>query len=292
MTQLTIIIPTHNRPEKLSDAIRSALSQTIEDLEVIIVDDGSTPPAAIENHDPRVSLHRHEVSKGVSAARNKGLAIAKSPYVAFLDDDDTLQPDYAVKMLEFMRSHSNEIDFAWPILNVLNTCNGKRSQAQTQPCLIKRPQKGTEKSFVATTYVRTTGMMFLTQSIRQNDGFDQSLAVSEDRELIFRMLDNGCGCGSLNAPLVNFFVHPSPRLSTNDNLAKQARCDAMIAKRHGHFIEKHPSLASRYLNLLARRQKKAGLWPEYRATLLALIKIKPFDVRALKRLFLLILARR
>lgn len=291
MPRLSIIIPTHNRPDKLGHAVESALNQTLDDLEVIIVDDGSTPAAAIGLDDPRVSLYRHETPKGVSSARNKGLSLARSPYVAFLDDDDTLVPDYAHHMLDFMRQHQGEIDFAWPALNVVNICTGKRSKAQRLPCLIKRSEKGTERSFVATAYIRTTGMFFLTESIRQYNGFDENLSVSEDRELIFRMLANECGCGSVSIPLVNFFIHPSPRLSTNEDLASQARCDAMIAERHGHFISQHPILASRYLNLLARRQKKAGLWAEYRATLLNLIRIRPFDIRALKRLCLLFLVR-
>jgi hypothetical protein len=129
-------------------------------------------------------------------------------------------------------------------------------------------------------------MIFRTDSIRQFGGFDETLAVSEDRELIFRMISGGCGCGSVEIPLVNCLVHSGPRLSTGDNLRKQAECDALIADRHAGFIAHHPKLASRYLNLLARRQKDAGLIVDYRSTLLRLLRINCLDIRALKRLLL------
>lgn len=286
MPQLSIIIPTHNRPEMLQKAIDSATSQTVSDLEVIVVDDGSSIAITNEQSDARVSVCRHPSPKGASAARNTGLSLAQSTYTAFLDDDDTLAPDYAAKMLQFMENIGTEIDFSWPALRVIDIPTGKTSRAQNLPCLIRRSHPAAESSYAAAAYTRTTGMMFRTASIRAFKGFDESLTVSEDRELIFRMLSQGCGCGSVETPLVNFFIHTGPRLSTNDNLLKQANCDAIIADRHADFIARHPKLASRYLNLLARRQKDAGLIPEYRSTLKTLLRINPLDIRALKRFVL------
>lgn len=286
MPLLSIIIPTHNRHELLQKAINSALDQSIEDIEIIVVDDGSREPAASSSQDPRVSFYRHSSPKGASAARNQGIKLASSIYTCFLDDDDTLHPAYAATMLDFMESYSVDIDFAWPVLHVVDVVAEKTSKAQTHTCLISRNHPATEKSYAAAAYTRTTGMMFKTNTLHQFGGFDESLTVSEDRELVFRMLSKGCGCGSVDSPLVNFFIHPGPRLSTNDNLLQQARCDALIADRHSGFIAQHPKLASRYLNLLARRQKDAGLHAESRDTLRRLLKISPFDVRALKRLIL------
>ncbi|MEQ3621826.1 MAG: glycosyltransferase family A protein [Marinobacter sp.] len=286
MTKLSIIIPTHNRPDMLAKAIESAVDQSLSDLEVIVVDDGSSVPVDYEGEDERVRVHRHSIAQGVSAARNAGLSLANGEYIAFLDDDDTLLPDYAGKMLELFEQYGDEIDFAWPALRVLDVSSGDTSEAQQHSCLIRRHHKADEVAYAATAYTRTTGMMFRAESIRRIGGFDESLTVSEDRELVFRMLSEGSGCGSVQAPLVNFFIHSGPRLSTSDNLLKQAKCDTLIADRHAGFIAQHPKLASRYLNLLARRQKDAGLIADYRSTLLRLLRIRPLDVRALKRLML------
>ncbi|WP_410346051.1 hypothetical protein [Thioalkalivibrio sp.] len=129
-------------------------------------------------------------------------------------------------------------------------------------------------------------LIFRSAAIKEVKGFDESLPVSEDRELIFRMLNKQYGCGSVQIPLVNFYVHPNPRLSTSDNLLRQVKCDATIVKRYMGFIEQHPTLASRYLNLLARREREAGLFDQARLTLKLLLKIRPYDVRALRRLAL------
>lgn len=286
MPELTIVIPTHNRQGMLDKAIKSATTQTFSKLEVIVVDDGSDVPISNKMSDPRVSIHRHALPRGASAARNTGLSLAKGIYIAFLDDDDTLCPEYGEKMLRFMKDSEPYIDFSWSTLSVINIPSGKRSRARVQPCYIRRGHPASESSYAAAAYVGTTGMMFKTSSIRAFEGFDESLAVSEDRELIFRMLSNGCGCRSLDTPLVNFFIHNGPRLSTHENLIQQANCDAKVAERHSEFIAQHPKLASRYLNLLARRQKDAGLIPQYRTTLKKLLKINPMDIRALKRLVL------
>ncbi|MEP3561900.1 MAG: hypothetical protein ABJN46_06265, partial [Marinobacter sp.] len=96
----------------------------------------------------------------------------------------------------------------------------------------------------------------------------------------------GSGCGAITTPLVDCFVHAGPRLSTNENLLKQAESDALVADRHSDFIDRHPKLASRYLNLLARRQKDAGLIKDYRRTLVRILRVNRLDVRAFKRLLL------
>jgi len=286
MPTVSIIVPSHNRPDMLAKAIESATSQSFTDIEVIVVDDGSHVPIDYQGKDARVSVHRHARARGASAARNTGLSLAKGLYAAFLDDDDILDPEYAGKMLDYFEKHGDEIDFAWPTLRVLDVPTGKTSEAQQYPCLVRRRHPATEQAYAATAYTRTTGMMFRTESIRQAGGFDESLTVSEDRELIFRMLSQGCGCGAVNAHLVTFFIHSGPRLSTSENLLKQAECDTLIADRHADFIARHPKLASRYLNLVARRQKDAGLFKEYRSTLLRLLRINPLDVRAIKRMLL------
>lgn len=288
MPKISIIIPTHNRPEMLENAIKSAMSQTITDLEIIVVDDGSSQPVNISLLDSRVLIHRHESPKGASAARNTGISLASSKYIAFLDDDDTITPDFAEQMVHFMETQGDEIDFAWPTLNVIDVARGTNHLDQNHTCLIRSNSAAPESAYKAAAYVRTTGMVFKTSSIKSFNGFDESLSVSEDRELIFRMLSNNCGCGSVQIPLVNFYIHAGPRLSTNDNLLRQASCDGIIAQRHSGFIAQHPKLASRYLNLLARRQREAGLIAESRATLMQLLKIHPLDIRALKRLALLL----
>jgi glycosyltransferase involved in cell wall biosynthesis len=93
----SVIVPTRNRPALLFEALTSIRDQSFGDWELIVVDDGSTPPvaeAALRDLlGTRVTLLRHASSRGVAAARNSGYARARGEYVAQLDDDDLLAPD-------------------------------------------------------------------------------------------------------------------------------------------------------------------------------------------------------
>lgn len=88
----SVVVPTHQRPDRLAVAVASILAQRIDDLEVIVVDDASPePPAPFD--DPRVRIVVRPVNGGPGAARNTGAAAARGRYLAFLDDDDRWTPD-------------------------------------------------------------------------------------------------------------------------------------------------------------------------------------------------------
>jgi glycosyltransferase involved in cell wall biosynthesis len=90
MPKVSVIIPTYNRLPLLKEAVESVLTQDFEDLELIVVDDGSTDGTGeeMERYSGRVKLLQHSENKGVSAARNKGILHAKGKYLSFLDSDD------------------------------------------------------------------------------------------------------------------------------------------------------------------------------------------------------------
>jgi glycosyltransferase involved in cell wall biosynthesis len=93
---VSVLIPTYNRARCLGRAIESALQQTYGDIEVLIVDDGSTDETrAVVNDtygsDPRVR-YVHQENRGVSAARNHGIRLVKGALTALLDSDDVWHP--------------------------------------------------------------------------------------------------------------------------------------------------------------------------------------------------------
>jgi len=103
MAKVSIVIPTRNRAELLSRAVRSVLRQTYPDWEVLIVDDASsddTGEVVQRICDRRVRYWRHPVNEGVSAARNTAIAHSTGRYVAFLDDDDEWFPEKLANQIE------------------------------------------------------------------------------------------------------------------------------------------------------------------------------------------------
>jgi len=103
---VSVVIPLYNKERHVARAVQSVLDQTYGDLEVIVVDDGSTDGGAdvVEAiHDPRVKLIRQE-NAGVSAARNRGIAEARAELLAFLDADDEWLPGFLETILRLNRS--------------------------------------------------------------------------------------------------------------------------------------------------------------------------------------------
>jgi len=101
---VSVVVPTRDRPELLTATLRSICAQEAVPIEVVVVDDGSADPDAVESvvtrlADDRVRVLRNPVPTGVGAARNRGLEAATGDRVAFCDDDDLWAPDKIVRQL-------------------------------------------------------------------------------------------------------------------------------------------------------------------------------------------------
>ena len=106
MSPITVIIPTYNRAKVVGMAIRSVLAQTSSAAEIIVVDDGSmddTQESLASFGDAITVIHQENA--GLSAARNTGIAVAKTEWVAFLDDDDEFAPERLAIAVEGIAAH-------------------------------------------------------------------------------------------------------------------------------------------------------------------------------------------
>lgn len=102
---VTVIIPTYNGSRWLPEAISSVRSQSFQDYEIIIVDDGSTESIATQiPDDPRI-IYVHQENSGTSNARNRGLQMARGEYIAFLDHDDKWKENKLEKQVNLIKRH-------------------------------------------------------------------------------------------------------------------------------------------------------------------------------------------
>ena len=110
----SVVIPAYDRAQLLGDALRSVLSQTEQDFEIIVVDDGShdDPRSVVASFDdPRIRFIRRE-NGGGGAARNTGIDAATGRFVAFLDSDDVFLPHHLASMRLALRDTTDTVGYA------------------------------------------------------------------------------------------------------------------------------------------------------------------------------------
>lgn len=111
MALITVIIPTYNRSKAVTEAVKSALSQTHVDLEILVCDDGSdddTRRALDALTDSRLRFVEGGHAGRPSVPRNRGIGLARGEYLAFLDSDDQWLPDKISRQLDIMRARNSQ----------------------------------------------------------------------------------------------------------------------------------------------------------------------------------------
>lgn len=183
--RLSVVIPAYNVGRFIGDAVRSALAQTYRDLEVIVVDDGSTDSTAEvvrSFHDPRLRLVQ-QTNGGLSNARNTGVREARGQYIGFLDGDDIWRPNKAARHVELLDSspevglsfsHSTFMDENGVLTGRILYC---WPEQPTLEQMIFRNRVGNGSSPVA----RAT-------CLRAAGPFDEALRSCEDWEMWVRVL--------------------------------------------------------------------------------------------------------
>jgi glycosyltransferase involved in cell wall biosynthesis len=106
MPLVSVVIPTYNAGQFIAAALDSVLSQSFRDLEVVVVDDGSTDDteARMQAYGTPIRYLRQK-NAGVAVARNRGIAESRSKYIAFLDADDTWFPNKLGRQIDALSSH-------------------------------------------------------------------------------------------------------------------------------------------------------------------------------------------
>lgn len=186
---VSIIIPAYNQAHYLGQAIQSVLDQTLQDLEIVIVNDGSSDNTAEVAEEYRALDDRvrvvHQQNKGLSGARNTGIAMASAPWLLFLDSDDYLFPD----ALNLLLSAADKTPDCGGVVggNEKHHPDGTpHGMNQPLPDSIRLPQWLFGNScHVGSVLVKTSG-------IDRVGMFDESLNACEDWDLWLRLSLEGC----------------------------------------------------------------------------------------------------
>jgi glycosyltransferase involved in cell wall biosynthesis len=250
--EVSVVIPTRDRHSLLLEhGLRSALSQEDVAAEVIVVDDGSIDGTAARLSDldePRLRVIRHDESRGQAAARNSGIAAARAPWIAFLDDDDLWSPRKLRVQLDIASATGADFAYCAAIL----VYEGGRLLA-ADPV----PDAGELRSLLLERDVIPAGasnVLVSAEFVRAVDGFDETLPYSADWDLWIRLslAGRGAACDDV---LVGHFKHGGNDLfrSRRDVVAELER-----------VLEKHAAVVDPATVRHARRGLTEWIVYEYR----------------------------
>lgn len=185
---LSIVIPAYNYAHFLPQTIDSALNQTLPPSEVLVVDDGSADNTAQVVADryganPRVR-YIHQPNAGLSAARNTGIRNARNQFVAFLDADDLLQPEFVQEVMSrFARLPESFAVLATRTILV----DGAGNRLQRKQLMDFVDQEITCADLLLKTRYGSSGVVVRRKVFDECGGFDTTLRSSEDRDMWIRI---------------------------------------------------------------------------------------------------------
>lgn len=184
---VSVIIPAYNSLPHIFETLDSVLKQTMGDLEIIVVDDGSTDGTAdtVSGYDPRIRVLRQE-NQGIAAARNAGLAAARGRYLAFFDHDDIWHPGKLQAQLAIFAAHP---EFGVVISDFIRWPGGELPPEFDAPlhpeALNPRLTGFVYHEFVLDNQLFGT-VLFRREIVEQVGAFDPTLPPSDDWDYMIR----------------------------------------------------------------------------------------------------------
>lgn len=241
--QLSIIIPSYNRPHLLPRAVKSALEQTLEDIEVVVVDDGSTEPVNLPEH-PRLRIVRLPENRGTAAARNAGAEAARGRWITYLDDDDQLLPHMAEVSLAALANTTLPKPVA--VLSGLEVVglDGKVTQTRIPPTLPRGKHFFLEEIEPGQSFLSKQTLVVERELLLSIGGYDESFSSRVHTEIFLRL---NPVCSILGVPTVTYqlLVHEGPRISRDSSL-RQVSFNQLVRK-HESIFKAHPKMFAEFV---------------------------------------------
>ena len=225
----SVVVPSHNRARLLERTLRSILAQQLVDLEVIVVDDGSTDDTAAvaAAAGPRVRVCRNARPAGVSTARNQGIAAARGDWIAFCDDDDLWAPDKLTRQLDA----ADRARLDWAYTGDVNVDDGMRVLSGGPPpdptAVMALLPRGNPISSGGSNVVVRAGLL------KRVGGFNPDLRRTEDWDLWIRIARTGPPAW-VRAPLVAYRFHPGNVAADPGDMVSEAR---LLARRYSMPVD-------------------------------------------------------
>lgn len=242
MGLISVVLPTYQRAGVLGRAIASVLAQSHAELELIVVDDGSTDgtPAVVAGiNDPRLRFIRSPCNRGGNWARNRGVERATGDIVAFLDSDDVFLPDKLAYVADFF-TRRPDIDALLDSFHTRRPEPGRRDIPRINPTLEDR-EAFRLALFEQRLFKATSAISVRRAALIEAGMFDETLFRRQDMDVLLR-LSRRHRCASVSEVL--WIKHHTP---------------GAISARRDNFLEAAMAICARHPEYLARPAYRRGL---------------------------------
>lgn len=214
---VSVIIPTYDRPDFLHETVKSVLDQTFTDFELIIVNDGGPDKAAeiVKNTGSEKVRYIRIEHGGISAALNAGVRHAVGKYIAYLDDDDAYLPKHLETLAGYLDSHP-EAKFAYTFSyrTIQHEINGEWKTVEKH--LVNVYPYDRDK-LVSSNLIQTTGsIMHRRELVEEIGGFNENIIGSQDWEWYLRVSEK-YPLHYIEIPTVDHYIRAQPGSQVSGN---------------------------------------------------------------------------
>lgn len=272
--KVSVLIAANNRPDMLKDTIQSVLDQTYQDFEVIVVDDGqevSSEDIVRSFKDERISYIKHSSQMGCAGSRVTGIQNSKGEYIAFLDDDDTWEPNKLEVQVGRFEKTDEDVGFSFTGATL---CFNERTTVTEVPDGVSNYFERALSDFSG--FLSVT-LMFKREVFKEVGLPDPSFPSHTDIEFIIRVTQKKKGLG-INAPLTRVNMKEGrDRMGTN--FSRRIKGREMLLEKHKEEFEKRPDVLANHLFKLAWFYRSDERFGEAKDVYARVLNIKPAPKR-------------
>ncbi|MGB9596142.1 MAG: glycosyltransferase family 2 protein [Candidatus Poribacteria bacterium] len=200
---VSVIIPVYNQEKYIKECIDSVINQSYANVEIIVVDDGSTDktPDILRAYGDKIKYIRQE-NQGPSSAINNGIKSANGSLICWLGSDDLYMPNKIEHQVELLQREQS-ISIVYSDYITIDSYGNEINKVH----ILHPPQEKFARTMLIRNFINGSTVMMRRECLDKVGYYDESLRADPDGDMWFRLLKNGYKFGHISEPLVKYRLH-------------------------------------------------------------------------------------